>query len=85
MSNAERQRRFREEHPDYYRILHAKRRAAIKEHVAAMKAAAQAEVVVTRREPLMLPSPVEQILIPGMNAIPTSMPVREAVPVSREF
>jgi hypothetical protein len=81
MSNAERQRDFRRRNPDYYRIVHAKRRAKVKAYRAAMLAAAQEQVVVTRREPLMLPAPVKQILIPGMNAIPAMMPVREAVQV----
>jgi hypothetical protein len=81
MSNAERQRQFRKRNPDYYRLLHAKRRAASKARFAEYMAA-QAQVQAVRREPLMLPAPVEEILIPGMNAIPTSMPVREAVEIT---
>ena len=81
-SNAERQRAFRERNPGYYGRLHAKQRAATKAMLAEMNAAAQAIVTAARREPLMLPAPVEVLEIPGMNAIPATMPVREAVGVA---
>lgn len=83
MSNAERQRQFRRRHPDYYRILHAKRRAQAKAYMEARRAAAQQQVVVARREPLMLPAPVEVLEIPGLNAIPATIPARERVAVGR--
>lgn len=83
-SNYERQRQFCERNPGYYarlkRAQRAREKAAWEAHVAAMVEQANA----TKPEPLMLPAPVEQILIPGMNAIPTSLPVREAVPVISE-
>lgn len=84
MSNAERQRRFRERHPDYYRRLHAARRAGVIARGVANKLAAQAVAAeaVAHREPLMLPAPVELLEIPGLNAIPTTMPAREAVEVA---
>jgi hypothetical protein len=81
MSNAERQRRFRERNPGYYGRLHARRRAEAKAAVAQRLAMAQA--VAVRREPLMLPAPVELLEIPGLNAIPATMPGRERVAVAR--
>jgi hypothetical protein len=75
-SNAERQREFRERNPGYYGRLHARRRAEINAAVAQQSAMAQ--VVAVRREPLMLPAPVEVLEIPGLNAIP-AMPNRCAV------
>lgn len=68
MTNAERQRRFRERNPGYYQRLHAKRRAGEKARAAELIAAAQA--MAAKREPLMLPAPVETIEIPGMTTIP---------------
>jgi len=74
MGNGERQRLFLERNPGYYQRLHAKRRAATKARAAAM--AAQREFVSVFvaqlcKAPLMLPAPVETIVIPGVNAIPT--------------
>lgn len=84
MSNTERQRRFRQRHPGYY----ARRRAlrnALMDSMAAQRVAVQVEAV--RREPLMLPAPVEVIQIPGMNAIPAAgeTAVRSPVPVPSAF
>jgi hypothetical protein len=77
--NAERQRQFRERNPGYYGRLHARRRAEISASLA--QQAAASEVIAAKREPLLLPAPVELLEIPGINAIPATMPVREAVPV----
>jgi len=80
-SNAERQREFRQRHPGYYQRLHAKRRAAVRairaqrEFVTAF--AMQISSVAVYRA---LPAPVETIVIPGVNAIPTMREViRERV------
>ena len=35
-----------------------------------------------KREPLLLPTPVELMEIPGINAIPTTMPARAEAPVA---
>jgi len=81
MSNAERQRQFRERNPGYYARLHAKRRAAVR----AMAAARAAAAVPATPAPLMLPAPVEVIVIPGMNVIPAGLDAlraRVAVPLS---
>jgi len=59
MSKAERQRQFRERNPGYYGRLHRKRTAAI---MASLAEKAAAKVAV--KTPLMLPAPVELIVIP---------------------
>jgi hypothetical protein len=87
MSNAERQRQFRERNPGYYGRLHARRRAAVRALDAQLSAAAQATAA--RREPLLLPAPVEALEIPGMT-IPAvgafaKMPKLSPVPVSSEM
>ena len=82
MSNAERQREFRERNPGYYGRLHRRRRAGEKAAVAAMKA--QMVAMAPKREPLMLPAPAELLEIPGINVIPASMPARAEVPVACE-
>ena len=73
-SNAERQRQFLQRHPGYYRKYNARRRAAARwalQNASAMDAAmvAEAEAKAQKREPLMLPAPVETIEIPGMTRI----------------
>ena len=73
MSNTERQRRFRKRNPGYYGRLHAKRRAAVRASVAAQAAQAAVTFAPARAEPLMLPAPVEQVVIPGVNAIPQTL------------
>lgn len=73
MSNAERQRLFRERHPGYYARRKAQERALIRAMREARLAAARQPVKV----PLMLPAPVETIEIPGMNMIPQSGVARE--------
>jgi hypothetical protein len=85
-SNAERQRQFVERNPGYYRKYSAQRRALEKEarerFLAAARAKAQAEKqAAERREPLLLPAPVETIEIPGMNKIEPA-PVAAAVPAA---
>ena len=42
----------------------------------------EAQAPAVRREPLLLPAPVERLEIPGINAIPVAMPVRKSVHVS---
>jgi hypothetical protein len=69
MSNLERQRQFRERNPGYYGRLHARRRAETEARLE-MKRLEAAQAKVARRQPLMLPAPVETIEIPGMNVIP---------------
>jgi hypothetical protein len=81
MSNRERQRRFRERNPGYYGRLHAKRRAKIAAALAEREAVAQ--ILAVKREPLMLPAPVETIEIPGMTTI-EAIPAREKLAVLRE-
>jgi hypothetical protein len=81
MSNAERQRLFRERNPDYYRLRRARQRAETKtflEQQAAVRVAA------VHREPLMLPAPVEVMEIPGVNAIPAAgeTVARKPVPIA---
>jgi hypothetical protein len=78
MSNAERQRQFRERNPGYYGRLHAKRRAAVRAFAAERVAAATP----ARSAMLLLPAPVELLLIPGLNAIPKTLAeLRERAPV----
>jgi hypothetical protein len=79
MTNAERQRQFRARNPGYYGRLHARRRAGQKAAAAAMNA--QLMALAAKREPLLLPAPVELLVIPGINAIPAAMPIRSAAPV----
>ena len=85
MSNTERQRRFRERNPGYYKRLHRKRRAAVAALSAAKKAeraahaAWQAEI---SRVPLMLPAP-DQVSKPSvlelLRGLETPAAAREAV------
>lgn len=82
VSNAERQRQFRERNPGYYGRLHAKRRGCLRVPMTATIAIAAPAT----RTPLMLPAPVEAIIIPGINTIPvaaTPMPDRIAIPLNR--
>jgi hypothetical protein len=84
MSNAERQRQFRKRNPGYYGRLHARRRAEGKA-LAAQRAAAE-QLVAVRPAPLMLPAPVEVLLIPGMNVIAAAAaPAPEPLPVALPF
>jgi len=58
MSNTERQRLFRERHPGYYQLLHAKRRAALKAATPACRAKIEMELaakVQAWREAIMPP------------------------------
>jgi len=82
MTNAERQRRFRQSHPGYYQRLHAQRRAHIKALCAEQTVAAKcvaatlvSEPVVLKipipRERLMLPAPVEVLEFPGLKTLQT--------------
>ena len=79
MSNVERQRRFRERNPGYYGRFHARQRAAIDASIQPKRLAAAQQAAVPQRQLLMLPAPVELLEIPGLNAIPATMPVREKV------
>lgn len=82
MSNTERQRQFRERNPGYYQRLHAKRRAAIKAGLAALRVREQEQAMAVRREPLMLPAPAVTIEIPGMNTVPATPVVHAMATVS---
>src|SRR5687768_14335559 len=83
VSNTERQRQFRERNPGYYARIQAKKRAASKAHVAAIRAAERAAAaMLAKSRQLMLPAPVELPVIPGMNAIPDTLPeLRELEPL----
>ncbi len=86
MSNTERQRRFRRDHPGYYQRLHAKRRAQERAALAAMASAT--ETMAEKALPAMpvrlaLPAPVEPIVIPGMNTI-GEMRAAMFVPIPRK-
>ena len=96
MSNLERQRRFCERNPGYYRKRKARNSARMQMVMAEMATPAAAqmlalpapvEVCVIPAKPaplplLMLPAPVEVIVIPGLNAIPSrAAAVRERVAV----
>jgi hypothetical protein len=82
ISNAERQRQFRERNPGYYGRLHAKRRAAVRAFAA--QRAAVAAAIPARPTPLLLPAPVELLVILGLNAIPaTGAAVPDYAPVPR--
>ena len=79
MSNAERQRRFRAAHPGYNRKYSghptAAERRKIKQMLVDMHVQAEAQVQLVLRStickpfPLMLPAPVETLVILGMNTI----------------
>jgi hypothetical protein len=79
MSNAERQRLFRERNPGYYGRLHARQRARVK--ALAAQRAAVAQLLAVKPTPLMLPAPVVIPVIPGLNAI-AAIPAAEPLPVS---
>ncbi len=82
MSNTERQRQFRERNPGYYGRLHRKRKDALKygtyEAYLAAEAAAAAQPALPQKQPLMLPAPVEPLILPGINT-PATQPQRELV------
>jgi len=67
MSNTERQRKFRERNPGYYGRLHRKRKAEVAAFASARKAIAA--TIAVKREPLMLPAPVEVLVFPGLKTI----------------
>ena len=65
MSNAERQRLFRERHPGYYAKLHARRRAGHKALIAAARAQLAASSQPPADGPAPTPLPAE---LPGLSA-----------------
>ncbi len=75
MSNSQRQRAFRDRNPDYYRELHAKRRAEARAGVMAMQMETAINIAIeetqTVKEPLALPAPAITFEFPGINAWPT--------------
>src|SRR5687767_10347705 len=86
MSNAERQRKFRESHPGYFRKYHARKRAMAKAVRARMLAEAQAAADAAKaaratRPLLMLPAPVELPVIPGLNSIGATPAAAAPLPV----
>jgi hypothetical protein len=83
MSNAERQRQFRERNPGYYGRLHRKRKAEVMALIAARTAAAEA--MAARPAPLMLPAPVEDPAMAALDALAASLKSgssREPLPVA---
>ena len=64
VSNAERQRNFRERNPGYYQRLQARKRAGVRAELEAM-----AMVAPTPEETLALPAPVEVLELPGLNLL----------------
>src|SRR5687768_6859203 len=97
MSNTERQRKFRQSHPGYFRKYYAPKRAARKRadrEIRAMllaQAKAEAEAAAAASPAthplLMLPAPVEVPVIPGLNAIaitpaPAPLPVAQPAKIA---
>jgi hypothetical protein len=88
VSNTERQRQFRERNPGYYARIQAKKRAASKAYVAAMRQKERAiAAMLAKSRQLLLPAPVELPAIAGMNSIDAlrdALRKREAVPIARQ-
>ena len=88
VSNTERQRQFRERNPGYYARIQAKKRAASKAYVAAMRQRERAiAAMLAKSKQLLLPAPVELPAIPGMNSIDAlrdALRERAAVPIARQ-
>jgi hypothetical protein len=86
-SNTERQREFRRRHPDYYRLLQAKRRARSKAWLAAYRLAQRAEaaeaMAAVQPEPLALPAPILTIPIPTRLALPAPVEQLEIAAIER--
>jgi hypothetical protein len=92
MSNGERQRRFRASHPGYNRKYNghptAAQRRKVKQMLAEMHVQAEAHVrlvlhsTICKPLPLMLPAPVEMLVIPGMNTF-GMIRTTESVPLAR--
>jgi hypothetical protein len=82
-SNAQRQRDFRERHPDYNRQYKARVRAAAKARKAARLQAESAALPAAPQQ-LALPAPAVLPVIPGVNSIPATMAEMEAIRASRE-
>jgi hypothetical protein len=83
MSNAERQREFRERNPGYYGRLHAIRRAECRARVAALLAAARQAVLpaplqIPLKPILMLPAPVQDPTMAAIDALAASLASRSA-------
>jgi len=87
MTNTERQRQFRRRHPDYYRLLQAKRRARSKAWLAAYLLAQRTEaaeaMAAVQPEPLALPAPVLTIPIPTRLALPAPVEQPEMAAIER--
>jgi len=66
-SNTERQRNFRKRHPGYYGRLHRQRNGQTRVTLVANVAAP----ALPARAPLMLPTPVEQMVFADRATIPT--------------
>ena len=81
VSNTERQ--FRQRNPGYYARIQAKKRARCKAAVAAMREAERATAaMLAKSRQLLLPAPVELLIIPGVNAIPATLAAaRELAPL----
>ena len=73
MSNAERQRRFQASHPGYDRRRKSRRRGSAKRAAAQLLVALQAKAAEAKREVLMLPAPVENLVLVELNALAASL------------
>jgi hypothetical protein len=93
LSNAERQRLFRQRHPGYFNNYRSRQKAiadaARAGHLAQCQAqfaaqlAAEAEAQASAsREPLMLPAPAEAIVLPGLNKTAEMVEAQPAAPAS---
>ena len=84
-TNTERQRDFRRRHPDYYRLLQAKRRARTKAWLAAYLLAQRTEAAkaLAAADPLALPAPIMTIPIPTRLALPAPVEQPEMAAIDR--
>ena len=75
MSNAERQRRFRERNPHYYRDRKRREKAAYLAYVAEKKAQEQALAQIKARTQLCLPAPEPVVTLEMLLGTPDAPPV----------
>jgi hypothetical protein len=85
VSNAKRQREFRDRNPGYFKKYYARRKAiglaAIARREAELKAAEAESTVAASRERLMIPAPAEPLIFPGLNeTCETSAPLPIILP-----
>ena len=72
-SNYERQQDFLARHPGYYQRRYAKRKAATLTQLEQQQLtpATIAVTISVKKEPLMLPAPVEPLILPALKTIET--------------